>query len=313
MNISVANKARFVIAATAEFGEHAVVAAPRITEFAEKIGEPKPMWLFVEANRVSRGMYRIPAPAAPAADSPFTINERFEFVTDLVTMVANRVTPSAVITGEGGLGKTFTVRKALDTAGLTDTSNLDEIDEGEIVRSREMYTVVKGYSTAKGLFRTLYENRKSVIVFDDCDSILKDPVALCLLKAALDSYDTRRITYNADIRDEDLPRSFLFEGAVIFISNMSQERLDQAIRSRSMNVDLSMTSDQKCSRMRDLVSMPDFMPEYSTDHKVAAIDLIEKYKDEAKELSLRTLIKVTKIRSGGSAKWEKLAQYVMAN
>ena len=158
-----------------------------------------------------------------------------EFVTDLVTMVANRVTPSAVITGEGGLGKTFTVRKALDTAGLTDTSNLDEIDEGEIVRSREMYTVVKGYSTAKGLFRTLYENRKSVIVFDDCDSILKDPVALCLLKAALDSYDTRRITYNADIRDEDLPRSFLFEGAVIFISNMSKERLDQAIRSRSMN------------------------------------------------------------------------------
>lgn len=251
--------------------------------------------------------------SSPAADSPFTINERFEFVTDLVTMVANRVTPSAVITGEGGLGKTFTVRKALDTAGLTDTSNLDEIDEGEIVRSREMYTVVKGYSTAKGLFRTLYENRKSVIVFDDCDSILKDPVALCLLKAALDSYDTRRITYNADIRDEDLPRSFLFEGAVIFISNMSKERLDQAIRSRSMNVDLSMTSDQKCSRMRDLVSMPDFMPEYSTDHKVAAIDLIEKYKDEAKELSLRTLIKITKIRSGGSAKWEKLAQYVMAN
>jgi len=64
---AVANKVRLLIAATAEFGEHAVVAAPRITEFAEKIGEPKPMWLFVEVNRVSRGMYRIPAPAkAPA-------------------------------------------------------------------------------------------------------------------------------------------------------------------------------------------------------------------------------------------------------
>ena len=67
MNISVANKARFVIAATAKFGEHAVVAAPRITEFANLIGEPKPMWLFVEANRVSRGMYRIPAPAKALA------------------------------------------------------------------------------------------------------------------------------------------------------------------------------------------------------------------------------------------------------
>jgi hypothetical protein len=64
MKISVENKVRFVIAATTEFGDRAVVAAPRITKFAEKIGEPKPMWLFVEANRVSRGMYRIPA--APA-------------------------------------------------------------------------------------------------------------------------------------------------------------------------------------------------------------------------------------------------------
>jgi len=64
MKISVEDKVRFVIAATAEFGDRAVVAAPRITKFAEKIAEPKPMWLFVEANRVSRGMYRIPASPA---------------------------------------------------------------------------------------------------------------------------------------------------------------------------------------------------------------------------------------------------------
>ena len=43
----------------------------------------------------------------------FDINTRFGFVEKLVTMVASGVQPSAVITGEGGLGKTYTVTKTL--------------------------------------------------------------------------------------------------------------------------------------------------------------------------------------------------------
>lgn len=248
----------------------------------------------------------------PEIEDAFSINERFEFVSNLVNMVATGITPSAVITGQGGLGKTFTVRKALTEAGLEDSGELDSYEEGEVIQSNT-FTVVKGYSTAKGLFRTLYENRDNVIVFDDCDSILKDPVALNLLKAALDSYDIRRITYNADIKDEDLPRSFLFNGSVVFISNMDQTKMDQAIRSRSMCVDLSMTTSQKVERMRALVDMDDFMPEFPKNYKTDAIDLIERYQDRARELSLRTLIKITKIRSSNKPNWEKLAQYVLSN
>ena len=58
------DKMRFLLAATEKFGDREIVAAPRITELAERLGEPKPMWLFVKANRVSRGMYRLPAAAA---------------------------------------------------------------------------------------------------------------------------------------------------------------------------------------------------------------------------------------------------------
>ena len=248
----------------------------------------------------------------PVVD-PFTINERFYFVTDLVTMVATRATPSAIITGEGGLGKTFTVRKAMTAAGYKDISGLDELGVGESLAGEKLYIMIKGYSTAKGLFRTLYENRNRVIVFDDCDSILKDIVALNLLKAALDSYDVRRITYNADIKDDDLPRTFEFTGGIIFISNMSQEKLDQAIRSRSMNVDLSMTADQKIERMGSLISFAEFMPEFSIAEKKEALVLIDAHKNDAKELSLRTLIKVTKIRASNVRDWEKLARYVLAN
>ena len=240
----------------------------------------------------------------------YGINERFDFVEKLVTMVASGVQPSAVITGEGGLGKTYTVTKTLEAHGYKDISDLAEFQVGTIINTRKCFTMVKGYSTAKGLYRTLFENNKSIIVFDDCDAVLKDPVALNLLKGALDSYGKRIISWNADMKDDDLPRSFNFEGRVIFISNMEQDRIDQAIRSRSMMIDLSMTADQKIDRMEYIAKSDEFMPEFELSHKMDALGLIREVAAEAKEISLRTLISVTKIRASNK-EWKDLATYML--
>jgi hypothetical protein len=240
----------------------------------------------------------------------FDINTRFGFVEKLVTMVATGVQPSAVITGEGGLGKTYTVTKTLETNGYKDITDLAEFEVGSVINTRKCFTMVKGYSTAKGLYRTLFENNKSIIVFDDCDAVLKDPVALNLLKGALDSYGKRVISWNADMRDDDLPRSFNFEGRVIFISNMDQSRIDQAIRSRSMMIDLSMTLDQKIDRMEHIALSDEFLPEYDAKTKTDALALIREIKDDCKEVSLRTLISVTKVRASNKD-WKDLATYML--
>jgi hypothetical protein len=240
----------------------------------------------------------------------YGINERFAFVEQLVSMVASGVQPSAVITGEGGLGKTYTVTKTLEDHGLMDISDLAEFQAGTVLNSKKCFTFVKGYSTAKGLYRTLFENNKSVIVFDDCDAVLKDPVALNILKSALDSYGKRIISWNADMRDEDLPRSFNFEGRVIFISNLGQDKIDQAIRSRSILIDLSMSKEQKIDRMEHIAMEPAFMGEYSKEHKKDALDMIREIKDEAREISLRTLISVCKIRASNK-NWKDMARYVL--
>lgn len=247
--------------------------------------------------------------AEPKEDK-FGINKRFEFVEKLVTMVASGVQPSAIVTGEGGLGKTYTVTKTLEANGYKDISDLADFQVGSIINTRKCFTFVKGYSTPKGLYRTLYENNKSIIVFDDCDSVLKDPVALNILKSALDSYGKRIISWNADMRDEDLPRSFNFEGRVIFISNLDEGKIDQAIRSRSMMIDLSMTNEQKIDRMEFIASSPEFLPEYDAVAKSDALALIREIKDEVKEISLRTLISVTKIRSANDD-WKELATYML--
>jgi hypothetical protein len=248
--------------------------------------------------------------AAVEKSNKYDINTRFGFVEKLVTMVATGVQPSAVITGEGGLGKTYTVTKTLAAHGYKDISELAEFQVGSVINTSKCFMMVKGYSTAKGLYRTLFENQKSVIVFDDCDAVLKDPVALNLLKGALDSYGKRIISWNADMKDDDLPRSFSFEGRVIFISNMDQDRIDQAIRSRSMMIDLSMTHDQKIDRMEFIAASDEFLPEYDAKIKSDALALIREVGKEAKEISLRTLIAVSKVRASNK-EWKDLATYML--
>ena len=249
--------------------------------------------------------------AVVAQESRFSINERFGFVSDMVTMLANGAQASVVVTGPGGLGKSFTVSKTLDACGFKDISTLDDFTVGTVIKTNKAFRVIKGYSTPKGLYRTLYENRDGVIVFDDCDSVLKDPVSLNLLKGALDSYSRRIISWRADIKDEDLPTTFEFKGRIVFISNLASTQIDQAIITRSMAVDLSMTRKQKIERMRHLLDSGEFMPEFDKGTKNDAMSLIDKLQDKVKELSLRTLIQVTKIRKSAGSNWANLAEYTI--
>ena len=238
--------------------------------------------------------------------SQWDINTRFDFVTQLVDMVARNKAVSLIVTGPGGLGKTHTVRAALESAGLKDASGFDaETAEGS-------FKMIKGYSTAKGLYRELFYNRDSVIVFDDTDSILKDPVALNLLKGALDSYDKRIISWNADMKDDDLPRSFVFNGRVIFISNLKRSQMDNALKTRAYVVDLAMNLQQKIDRMAVLAASDEFMPQMPVKYKQDALKLIQDMGHRAKEVSLRSLQAVTRIRAAGG-NWRALAEYTLTN
>ena len=240
----------------------------------------------------------------------FGINKRFDFVKQMVEMVAGKTVASAIITGQGGLGKSHTVIKALEAQGMKNVTDLADFQVGQVLRASKCYRVVKGFSTAKGLYRTLFEGNRMTLVFDDCDSVLKDPVALNILKGALDSYSERYISWNSDMKDDELPRSFKFEGSVIFISNLELDRIDQAIRSRAMCVDLSMTQEQKVERMEVIAMDKDFLPEYSKDIKQDAISFIRGMVDDVSNLSLRSLIAVCKIRATAKD-WKDLSKYVL--
>lgn len=248
----------------------------------------------------------------------FDINERFQFLQDYVDMVAQREMKSAVVVGEGGLGKSYTVMAQLVKNGLKEFSVHSEdfeigssMNEGSM---RKSFVVVKGYSTPKGLFRTLYENRNRLVVFDDCDNILRDDVASNLLKAALDSYDKRIVTWNAEGWGEsDLPKSFEFTGAVIFISNMPMHKIPQPIISRSAPADVSMSRPEIIARMRQIVKEGEFLADVDMNIKLEALDFIAEHinNPQVKTINLRTLIAVATNRRCKPANWQRLSLSMM--
>lgn len=288
----------------------------QISEKAKKLGVTAVEEIGGGQNNIVSAAQAMAKPADP--ELVFGINERFQILEDFVDMVATRTIPSAIIIGEGGLGKSHTVFKALKAAGLLNIDDAEigaRFDEG---LSRKAYVVVKGFSTTKGLYRTLYENKNKIVVFDDCDSVLKDPVAANLLKAALDSYDKRIITWNAEASfggDDDLPRSFEFTGGVVFISNMPMYKIPQALISRSMPADVSMTRPEIIERMRAIVSEGEFLEEYEMAAKLEALEFIAENSNrpEVKSINLRTLINVCKARVAKPDHWKRLALYAMIN
>jgi hypothetical protein len=208
-------------------------------------------------------------------------------------MVVNNTTPSLIVTGEGGLGKTHSVTETIKSNDL----------------SEDKYVFFKGYSTARGLYNTLYDNNDKLIIFDDCDSVLDDKVALNILKSALDSYETRTISWMAKMnKNDEYPQQFEFTGRIIFISNKSISDVNEAIRSRSLTVDLTMTPSDKIERMSAILE--NILPEYSLEFKKDALSFLSEVSNEV-SVNMRMLIMVTKMRYNYPDRWKDLASYMV--
>ena len=207
----------------------------------------------------------------------------------LTKMVGRGIQPSLVITGGAGLGKTYLVKKTLTDMGLEEA---------------KQFVHFKGRATAAGLFVTIYENSDKIIVLDDCDSVFKDVDAVNLLKAALDSYDTRKLSYIStkplkDTYGDPVPRHFEFTGKIIFISNISQSKLDDAIKSRSFVADISMNTKQMFQRIDDLKDQIETkIPNEVKDKALEIMKGLEK-KYDGVEINLRSFIKACRICAMG--------------
>jgi len=262
-------------------GKVAKVNKAGITDFVDKTGE----------TDVSM--------ASGKKASRFDIHKRMDFMSQLTQMVVDGDMKSLVITGEPGTGKTYGVIKKLH--------------ENDLKENRD-FVIIKGHSTPKAMFRSLYENQDRIVVYDDCDDVLKDLIARGILKAALDSFDKRIVHWRTEKSDDTLPSSFEFKGQIIFISNIPGDKMDSAIVSRSILVDVSMTKKEKIERMRKI--LPDLEDDCALSSKEEALDLLAELQDDAVDFNIRSLLRVIRIRKAYHVKakkseWAELAEYMV--
>lgn len=224
------------------------------------------------------------------------VNERFDFIFEFAQMVGSKQIPSLLLTGTPGTGKTYTVTEAL--TGLMLEENHD-------------YLVVKGHTSAFGLYQLLHDNQEGLIVMDDADSVWKDQVSLNILKAALDSYSKRTISwYSASTDRGGLPSSFDFKGSIIFISNQVASKLDPAVVSRTITANLELTNTELVDRMEGI--MEDVECNVPISAKMEVIDFLRENAEKFNALSLRTFIQTIRLRNS-SQNWKNMALWSLAN
>jgi hypothetical protein len=242
------------------------------------------------------------------------IRERFDILHEMTKATVTGDIRAMIVSGPPGVGKSYGVETEIEKACLFD----------KLAGKRLRAEVVKGSATPIGLYQTLYKysDANSVVVFDDCDSILLDDVALNLLKGALDSGKKRVISWLSEssaLRREGIPDRFEFKGSVIFITNLKFDKMKSqklrdhldALQSRCHYLDLTLdTMRDKLLRIKQIakdgVLFADYdFNEYAQDD---IIDFMHVNKERLREVSLRMALKIADLRKSFPNNWKRMSE-----
>ena len=240
------------------------------------------------------------------------LRERFGILDEMTQGTIDGVVRGMVVTGPPGVGKTFGVEQVLEQNSMFD----------KLADKPERFGIEKGAASAIGLYQLLYRyaDEGSVLVLDDCDSILFDEVSLNLLKAALDSSKKRMISWNTEsaaLRREGVPEKFEFRGSIIFISNLKFEKTRgkikdhlAAIMSRCHYLDLTMdTMRERMLRVKQIVGdgmLNDYKFEEKDEQEI--VTFMEDNKNRLREVSLRMVTKLADLFKMSPERWRSLAE-----
>ena len=230
----------------------------------------------------------------------------FQDLEMLVDMVGKGKIFSLLVTGMPGVGKTVTSMLKLETT---------------LGEKGKDWLYHKGRISPLGLYRILFEDNGKTIVIDEADNALEEEQSIIILKAALDNKKEREVEWNTEsktmfspkglsdeeidtlVSDGKLPKQFMFTGRIIFISNMYQDKIDSAIRSRSYHIDVTLRKKDVVVRIRQL--MDKIHPEISKSAKEDVLSFMETNAHKMRAaFDIRTFDKSLEIY--GLPNWERL-------
>lgn len=240
------------------------------------------------------------------------LRERFTVLEEMTKAACDGIVRGLVVTGPPGVGKSFGIENVMNQTNTF----------AKLAGRDPLMGVERGAASAIGLYQLLYQFSApgSVLVLDDCDSVLWDEIACNLLKAALDSTKVRNISWRTEspvLERNGIPTKFEFHGSVIFVTNLKFDgvrgRISEhlgAIMSRCHYLDLTLdTQRDKFLRCKQIVK--DGMlrsMNFSVDEETDLMDYIEENKDHLREISLRMVKKVADLKKMSGNRWKRYAE-----
>jgi len=225
---------------------------------------------------------------------------RFDVFARLVRASAHGMVNSVIISGSAGISKTYTAEKILEH---------EEMTRG--IRRK----LIKGTISPIDLYEAAYNmrNESDILMLDDADRIFADEEGLNILKALLDTSDNRQVSWMTDHPrfkgDSALPKSFQYNGSIIFITNRNfyaeiERGASKYIEHMKALLDRSIYIDLKIHDRRTVAL---WVTHIVTLHRILqgmglsaqmeqdGLKWLRENVEDVRELSIRTVVKMGKM------------------
>ena len=244
------------------------------------------------------------------------LRDRFVTLETMTQGVAKNQITGMMVSGPGGVGKTFTIerelKKVMANKPMQKQLSRDE-DDDEIDPQEDLpYISITGHSSPLALYETLYQysGAGNVLVFDDCDSIFDSEKGINLLKAALDTKPRRILSWRSKSRLMEAPQSFVFEANIIFLTNKvpGGDAHFDALMTRIHYIDLNMTPMEIFYRIEDVADAI----EHRAATKAMKKEVLKFMQDNidrfGSRLSIRTLLLMLGHRLMAPTNWKPMVE-----
>lgn len=208
------------------------------------------------------------------------MGEYFEVPKKLIRTVAQGYSNNLILTGPGGLSKSFTTLATLTELGL---------------KKDEDFAYFQGYTTPLQLYQNLFHNMDKIVVFDDVEGILSDVKASSILKAAMwSATSARMIQYQTTSKALEVPGQFIFQGRVILCLNEIPRKGDESLKallSRSLCYEFKLSFADKTKIIAAIAGEADYKG-LNPQERMEIFEFVKENSDETTEnYNIRTFLK----------------------
>ena len=261
----------------------------------------------------------LPEDPRPDSELMADMESRFDVFERMMTGMVHGDVTSLIVSGAPGVGKSYTAHQVLSRAQEEDNTFRFTMKSGTV-------TPVELYKLAY-----VYRHPKHVIVLDDSDGIMGGEDGLNVLKGLLDSGTKRVVSWLSNssalkVEGEETPKEFEYKGSIAFLTNKNfQTVIDgeigrsnvehmRALMSRSLYLDLKMHTRREVSLwVRNIIEKSDLLVHRGLPRELQneAIEYLTKHRDDLREMSIRTVIKLGQIMLINPVNWETDARHML--